>query len=103
MTYTYRRFPIEHSQYIHSTGLAIVQVLGGPDGFLWADNRSLVVRAPKRSEPAASAGELRQHFAGFCANPDALQKAWDEIRVTLTGPDGDDGDQLSSFNGYHLT
>jgi hypothetical protein len=38
--YSYRKAGVfEYSQFIHKSGLALVQCVGGEEGFLWSDNR----------------------------------------------------------------
>ncbi len=37
--YTYRRSSFRYSQYVHKSGLAFVQVIGGTEGFRWLTNR----------------------------------------------------------------
>ena len=39
VVYSYRRAPFKYSQYVHRSGVAFVQILGGKDGFLFLTNR----------------------------------------------------------------
>lgn len=98
--YSYRgQVKFEYSQFCHRSGLALVQCIGGPQGFLWADNR-LFIAAPSRrgggqgeaypnapipmkmsrSEEARS---LRQELETFCNDKEALQAFYDEVLAKL--------------------
>ncbi|EMD31716.1 hypothetical protein CERSUDRAFT_27175, partial [Gelatoporia subvermispora B] len=37
--YSYRRSPFKYSQWVHRSGVAFVQVVGGSQGFLFLTNR----------------------------------------------------------------
>ena len=95
--YSYRgKTTFEHSQFCHRSGLAMVQCVGGQEGYLWCDNR-LFIAAPTKSRGGASseaypnmpvpakltkqeeARALRDEFEAFCNNPEALQAFYDEI------------------------
>ena len=89
--YSYRRAPFAYSQFVHRSGVAFVQVLGGTQGFLFLTNRLMgsgrigsnpvgVGRAPR---PAAGAEELRIKLQLFCADKDALVKFYDEELAQL--------------------
>ena len=55
--YTYRAdAPFDYSQFIHKSGLALVQCLGGTEGYLWSDNR-LFIAAPTRGRGGVGSGE----------------------------------------------
>jgi len=81
--YSYRKAAVfEHSQFVHKSGLALVQCVGGTQGFLWSDNRlffSASSRFRGESYQAASslskqqqADQLREELEAFCANAGAL-------------------------------
>jgi len=81
--YSYRKAAVfEHSQFVHRSGLALVQCVGGTQGFLWSDNRlffSASSRFRGESYQAASslskqqqADQLREELEAFCADSDAL-------------------------------
>ncbi|EEB96602.1 hypothetical protein MPER_04237 [Moniliophthora perniciosa FA553] len=39
VVYSYRRSPFKYSQFVHRSGVAFAQVLGGSSGFLFLTNR----------------------------------------------------------------
>lgn len=96
--YAYRsKAKFEHSQFVHRTGLALVQCVGREQGFLWADNRPFI-SAPTRGRqqsveshagvtPMASKQEqartLREEFEAFCSDPVALADFYEEITPAL--------------------
>jgi hypothetical protein len=102
--YSYRRAArFDHSQFIHRSGVALVQCVGGKDGFLWTDNR-LFFSAPLKmrggvsgsntgNEQAANSGpqqtrqqhaeSLRRDLTAFCADPEALAKFYEEVLPPL--------------------
>ncbi|KAL1731284.1 hypothetical protein EV714DRAFT_209149 [Schizophyllum commune] len=89
VVYSYRRAPFKYSQFVHRSGVAFVQVLGGKQGFLYLTNRLMMagrihsnlgssVRA--REKPAAEAEVLRKQMQEFCESEQALQQFYaDEI------------------------
>ena len=96
--YSYRgKTAFEFSQFCHKSGLAMVQCVGGQDGYLWCDNR-LFIAAPTRGRGGGASSEtypnmpvpakltkqeearaLRDEFEAFCNDPEALQAFYDEI------------------------
>lgn len=87
--YSYRRSSFTHTQFVHRTGVAFVQVLGGSEGFLFLTNRLM---GPGRMgasfgsrgiRPAAAAEELRIQLAEFCSDREALTKFYDEQLALL--------------------
>ncbi|GMK55697.1 hypothetical protein CspeluHIS016_0207530 [Cutaneotrichosporon spelunceum] len=96
--YVYRsKTRFEYSQFIHRSGLALVQVLGKERGFLWVDNRPFI-SAPTRGRGQSMQGDqvitpmtskqeqakaLRLEFMAFCANRSSLLKFYDEITPAL--------------------
>jgi len=96
--YSYRgQTTFEYSQFCHRSGLAMVQCIGGSDGFLWCDNR-LFIAAPTKGRGGGASSEaypnmpvpakltkqeearvLRDEFEAFCNNPEALQAFYNEI------------------------
>jgi len=89
--YSYRRAPFSYSQFVHRSGVAFVQVLGGAQGFLFLTNRLMgsgrVGASPvgigKAQRPAADAEELRIKLQMFCADKEALVKFYDEELAQL--------------------
>lgn len=91
VVYSYRRAPFEHSQFVHRSGVAFVQVLGGSQGFLFLTNRLMgagrVGGAMKsRDRPAANPDDIRSKLHEFCSNKAALTKFYEEELAAL-GPD----------------
>lgn len=89
--YSYRRAPFAYSQFVHRSGVAFVQVLGGTQGFLFLTNRLMgsgriganPVGVGKAPRPAAGAEELRIRLQAFCADKEALVKFYDEELAQL--------------------
>ncbi|KAI9446570.1 hypothetical protein H4582DRAFT_2069885 [Lactarius indigo] len=89
--YSYRRAPFAYSQFVHRSGVAFVQVLGGTQGFLFLTNRLMgsgrvganPVGIGKAPRPAAGAEELRIRLQAFCADKEALVKFYDEELAQL--------------------
>ncbi|KAH8117101.1 hypothetical protein DFH11DRAFT_1840208 [Phellopilus nigrolimitatus] len=92
--YSYRRNEFTHSQFVHRSGVAFVQVLGGAEGFLFLTNRLM---GPGRAgaslqnrglRPAAVAEELRLQMHEFCQDRKKLSVFYDEILANLPiGPE----------------
>ncbi|KAH9005027.1 hypothetical protein EDB86DRAFT_1705902 [Lactarius hatsudake] len=89
--YSYRRAPFAYSQFVHRSGVAFVQVLGGTQGYLFLINRLMgsgriganPVGVGKAPRPAAGAEELRIRLQAFCADKEALVKFYDEELAQL--------------------
>ena len=73
--YSYRRAPFRYSQYVHKTGIAFVQVIGGTDGYLFLTNRLL----QQNRKETLSAEKIRQDLHKFCADRSQLSLFYDEI------------------------
>ena len=94
--YSYRgKTTFEYSQFCHRSGLALVQCVGGTDGFLWSDNR-LFIAAPTRGRgntaevypnapfPARmtkqeETRDLRRRLEAFCNDAEELRKFYDKV------------------------
>ena len=80
--YSYRRSQFKYSQWVHRSGVAFVQVLGGSQGFLFLTNRLMapgrIGTALKTQRPAAAAEEIRIKLHQFCSDKDALTRFYDE-------------------------
>ncbi|PWN28852.1 hypothetical protein BDZ90DRAFT_230860 [Jaminaea rosea] len=100
--YQSRPSRFEYSQFVHRTGIAFVQVVGGAQGFLWLNNRlfnshlgvgggsggrqrrggggggggSAAVEIP-------DADRARREFEAFCSDPAALHAFYLEVLVGL--------------------
>ena len=88
--YSYRRASFKHSQFIHSTGLAFVQVMGGEAGFQWITNRLLASSSSAHTwknstysqgdrTPHERANVLRLELLAFCSNAQALRLFYDDV------------------------
>jgi hypothetical protein len=75
VVYSYRRSPVQYSQFVHRTGVAFVQVLDAAQGFLFLTNRLMAagrgMSAKKENRPAA-AEDVRVKLSQFCADGRAL-------------------------------
>ncbi|KAI0692639.1 hypothetical protein C8T65DRAFT_72808 [Cerioporus squamosus] len=80
--YSYRRSQYKYSQWVHRSGVAFVQVLGGSQGFLFLTNRLMapgrIGTALKYQRPAAAAEEIRLKLHQFCSDRDILTRFYDE-------------------------
>jgi hypothetical protein len=68
-------------QYVHRSGVAIVQIDG--DGLLWTSNRLLLastasrtVRPTQSSQFFALESEIRKQLLAFCSDPEVLGNFW---------------------------
>ncbi|KAL1937614.1 hypothetical protein VTO73DRAFT_13000 [Trametes versicolor] len=82
VVYSYRRSPFKYSQWVHRTGVAFIQVLGGSQGFLFLTNRLMapgrIGTAFKSQRPAAAAEKIRIDLYRFCSDKEALERFYDE-------------------------
>lgn len=82
--YSYRRSAYKYSQFVHRSGAAFIQVLGGSRGLVFLTNRLMgpgrVGNMPKNKEYklAALAEEIRIDLHRFVSDKAALQKFYDE-------------------------
>ncbi|PWZ00659.1 hypothetical protein BCV70DRAFT_174985, partial [Testicularia cyperi] len=99
ITYSSRPNEFEYSQFVHRSGVAFVQVLGGRDGFLWLNNRLFNShlgngqRQPHAhqhqqqhhhgSRPGDHADKVRQEFTQFCTDKEALLRFYRQMLVQL--------------------
>ena len=98
VVYSYRASPFTYTQFVHRTGAAFVQVIGGHDGFRWLKNRLL---QPERMISTAVAAGVTQHpledlcevvegvrmrLEAFCADEDALRAFYDETFQAIPPP-----------------
>lgn len=91
-SYSYRigRASFKHSQWIHRSGVAFAQVLGGTNGFLFLTNRLI---APgrmgtslksKELRPSVLADEVMFKINDFCSDPASLGGFYEEEIAVLT-------------------
>ena len=91
VVYSYRRSPYKYSQFVHRSGVAFIQVLGGSEGFLFLVNR---LRGPgrmgsvlnKNFRPAATADDIRLQMTRFCLDKERLQQFYDKLLAELPPP-----------------
>lgn len=91
VVYSYRRSPHRYSQFVHRTGVAFVQVLGGHKGFLFLTNRLMAPgrmnSAVKAKEhPPAAAENIKMHMLMFFLDKGKLQEFYDEQIASLPPP-----------------
>ncbi|KAJ3515991.1 hypothetical protein NLJ89_g1410 [Agrocybe chaxingu] len=90
VVYSYRRSPYHYSQFVHQSGVAFVQVLGGSQGFVFLTNRlmgpgRMGTTKSKDHRPAAAAEKIRVEMGGFCEDKVRLQAFYDE-KIALLSP-----------------
>ena len=88
VVYSYRRSPYRYSQFVHRSGVAFIQLLGGYKGFLFLTNRlmgpgRMGSTKSKDHQPAVAAEAIRQQMADFCMDKERLQKFYDETIARL--------------------
>lgn len=90
VVYSYRRSPFTYSQFVHRSGVAFVQVLGGSKGFLFLTNRLMApgrmgaTLKNKDQRPNAMAEGIRKQLSLFCSDKGELRKFYDEELASLT-------------------
>lgn len=88
VVYSYRRAPYTYSQFVHRSGVAFVQVVGGTQGFLFLTNRLMTpgrlgTYKNKLKTPAAAADDLCVEMTAFCSDKKRLQAFYDEEVAAL--------------------
>lgn len=84
VSYSYRRSPFKYSQFVHRSGVAFIQVLGGIQGFLFLTNRLMgpgrmgSALRNKGYRPGMVADEIREQMTKFCLDKDMLQRFYDQ-------------------------
>lgn len=93
VVYSYRRTPFKHSQFVHQSGLAFVQALGGSQGFLFLTNRLMgggrmgtALKSRDFRPAGVTAEEIRDKLEEFCRDEAKLVKFYEEEMAAL-GPD----------------
>lgn len=89
--YSYRRGSFKHSQFIHKSGIAFVQVVGGREGFRWLTNRLLASSnsggGGKNSRtPHETADAIRLELHSFCSSTERLSAFYAEALNRLPPP-----------------
>ncbi|KAE8229854.1 hypothetical protein CF326_g5162 [Tilletia indica] len=112
IVYESRPPKFDYSQFVHRSGIAFVQVMGGEEGFLWLNNRLFTSHLPANSragqgqraasrggsdlhqqltptaqgvtaQAQADADTLRYELADFCADKELLQAFYDVVKRNL--------------------
>ncbi|KEP52401.1 vacuolar membrane-associated protein IML1 [Rhizoctonia solani 123E] len=89
--YSYRRDPFTYSQFVHKSGLAFCQVVGGTEGFRWLTNRLLApgnyaMGAQGKPKHHTRADEIRRELGAFCADETRLREFYDDVVGKLLPP-----------------
>ncbi|KZV77652.1 hypothetical protein PENSPDRAFT_621231 [Peniophora sp. CONT] len=101
--YSYRRAPFTHPQFVHRSGVAFVQIIGGEKGFVFLINRLVGAgrvreglggstsaaggTGTKGSRLAAMAEDLRKQLYAFCSDAVALSEFYDkEVSQLASAP-----------------
>ena len=87
--YSSRPNNFDYTQFVHRSGVAFVQMIGGPSGFLWLDNRLFNPRAhfirglsggiKSKRAPPPDADHVRCTFQHMCQDRDALASFYDRV------------------------
>jgi len=91
--YSYRRSAYRHTQFVHRSGAAFVQVIGGQEGFRFLTNRLLApgrlgsARSIKEKTPSQVAEDIRKALYAFCSDPTALATFYTETMAAIPEDD----------------
>ncbi|KAK9722915.1 vacuolar membrane-associated protein iml1 [Basidiobolus ranarum] len=83
-TYSYYKTPVRYSQYIHRSGVAVIQICDPGEGFLWVNNRLFTSHSNSGSQNKNISNQLpnpdmlRLQFQKFCQDTKQLSEFWDE-------------------------
>ena len=81
VTFSYSRSEFKHTQFVHRSGVAIIQIKPKGQGFLWTNNRlhltSINTSAPRSS--GVNADAIRQDLYDFCQDRARLGAFWEEV------------------------
>lgn len=83
--YSYRRKKFTHSQFVHKTGLAFVQIVGGKEGFRWLTNRLFVASNSRsgQTKTNTTADELRVELFEFCMDRERVKAFYEDVTLQL--------------------
>ena len=87
--YSYRHSPYKYSQFVHRSGVAFIQVLGGLQGFMFLTNRLMgpgrmgSALKSKGYRPTMTADDIRAQMARFCLDKEKLQNFYDKKLAEL--------------------
>jgi len=91
--YSYRRSAYRHTQFVHRSGAAFIQVVGGQEGFRFLTNRLLApgrlgnARSIKEKTPSEVAEDIRKALHAFCSDPTALATFYAETMAAIPEDD----------------
>ncbi|ORY00219.1 hypothetical protein K493DRAFT_392196 [Basidiobolus meristosporus CBS 931.73] len=83
-THSYYKTPVRYSQYIHRSGVAIIQICDPGEGFLWVNNRLFTSHSNSGSQNKNMSNQLpnpdmlRLQFQRFCQDETQLDAFWKE-------------------------
>jgi hypothetical protein len=89
VVYSYRRSSHKYAQYVHRSGMAFVQVLGGSQGYLYLTNRLVgpgrmgTGLKSKEYRPIAASDEIRIRLNRFCSDEKILTDFYEEEMALL--------------------
>lgn len=90
--YSSRPTNFDYTQFVHRSGVAFVQVVGGRDGYLWLNNRLFNAmwhsqhkgHGQKYATPPPNAEQVRHSFQRLCSDKEALGHFYDRVWQLLT-------------------
>ncbi|KAF8582674.1 hypothetical protein K439DRAFT_1413077 [Ramaria rubella] len=91
--YSYRRSSYRYTQFVHRSGAAFVQVMGGQEGFRFLTNRLLSpgrlgsARDIKGKSPSQVADQIRDALHAFCSDPAILTIFYEESMSAMQEDD----------------
>lgn len=89
VVYSYRTTPFSHSQYVHKSGAAFVQIIGGNEGFRWLKNRLIqgekggLAQAKEKEYLPDVAEKVRERLEEFCSDAEKLKLFYDNVLKNL--------------------
>ncbi|GJJ12397.1 hypothetical protein Clacol_006639 [Clathrus columnatus] len=90
--YIYRR-PYKYTQFVHRSGTAFAQMIGGQEGYRFLTNRLLAsgrlgtTRDVSSKTPSQIADNVRERLAEFCSDPIKLTAFYNKIIATIQDDD----------------
>jgi len=91
--YSYRRSSYKYTQFVHRSGAAFIQVIGGKEGFRFLTNRILgpgrlgISRDFKGKTLTQVADEILKALHSFCSDPAKLIAFYEEVTPKLSEDD----------------
>jgi hypothetical protein len=71
--YSYQRKPWPHTQYVHRSGIAFLQILGDAS-FVWVNNRLYMA---SQKSTTVNPDSVREEFERACQDKEGLRRFWD--------------------------